>query len=163
MNDTVRTELEELRKLNTTALKAKYLELFGEQSRSSNYRYLYRRAAWRLQALAEGDLSERARERAAKLAVDADLRLRPPHDFLTEIDAEEPNQPKPHRDARLPSPGTELRRKYNDQLICVKVLADGFEYNGKQYASLSAIAYRATRTRWNGFSFFGLSKQVANG
>jgi hypothetical protein len=153
MKDTVRTEIEELRKLNTTALKAKYLELFGEQSRSSNHRYLYRRAAWRLQALAEGDLSERARERAAHLAVDADLRLRPPRDFFREIEAENSNQPKPDRDPRLPPPGTELRRKYNGQLISVKVLADGFEYNGNRYGSLSAVAYRATRTRWNGFSF----------
>src|SRR4051794_27612378 len=42
--------------------------LFGEESRSSNRAYLFRRIAWRLQALSEGDLSTRARQRAAQLA-----------------------------------------------------------------------------------------------
>ena len=81
MNDTVRAGIEALRLLKTKALKVKYRELFGEESHSSNREYLFRRVAWRLQALSEGDLSARARERAAELAVDADLRLRPPCSF----------------------------------------------------------------------------------
>jgi hypothetical protein len=39
------------------------------------------------------------------------------------------------------------------------VLADGFEYDGKPYKSLSAIARAITGTRWNGWLFFGLRKQ----
>src|SRR3954447_16161945 len=77
MKDTVRAEIEALRKLKASALRVRYRELFGEESQSSNQAYLFRRVAWRLQALSEGDLSVRARERAAQLAVDADLRLRP--------------------------------------------------------------------------------------
>src|SRR5437763_1361393 len=48
-----------------------YRELFGEESRSSNHAHLFRRIAWRLQAKAQGDLSERARKRALELAEDA--------------------------------------------------------------------------------------------
>src|SRR2546423_10181497 len=62
MNDVVRNEIENLRKEKTKALKARYRELFGEESHSSNHVHLFRRIAWRLQALVEGDLSERARQ-----------------------------------------------------------------------------------------------------
>jgi len=81
MNDEVRKEIEQLRCQKTKALRARYLELFGEESKSSNQAHLFRRIAWRLQALSEGDLSQRARDRAATLAVDVDLRLRAPHKF----------------------------------------------------------------------------------
>lgn len=163
MTDAVRSEIERLRKLKTKALKAKYLELFGEESRSSNSSHLFRRIAWRVQALASGDLSDRARERARQLAVDADLRLRAPGSFWKQVDAAKATATSVHRDPRLPPAGTELTRKHNGQMIQVRVLEHGFKYNGKRYGSLSAIAYQATRTRWNGFSFFGLKKRVDNG
>jgi hypothetical protein len=50
----------------------------GEIRSEVNKSWLIKRIAWRLQALAEGDLSERARQRAKELANDADLRLSPP-------------------------------------------------------------------------------------
>ena len=161
MKDTVRAEIETLRKLKASALRVRYRELFGEESRSSNQAYLFRRVAWRLQALSEGDLTARARERAAQLAVDADLRLRPPCSFLTEIEAGKPDDPKARRDPRIPAAGVELTRKHDGHVIRVKVLEHGFECNGKRYESLSAIAYCFTGTRWNGFAFFGLNKQVS--
>jgi hypothetical protein len=161
MKDTVRAEIEALRKLKASALRVKYRELFGEESQASNQAYLFRRLAWRLQALSEGDLSARARERAAQLAVDADLRLRPPRSFSTEIAAGNLDPSKPCRDPRIPAAGVELTRKHNGHVIRVKVLEHGFECNGKRYESLSAIAYRLTGTRWNGFAFFGLNKQVS--
>jgi len=52
--------------------------LFGDESRSNHKQFLVRRVAWRLQAIDEGDLSERARQRALNLAQDADLRLTAP-------------------------------------------------------------------------------------
>src|SRR3954469_17219952 len=55
-------------------LRAKYLEVFGEPSRSGNRDFLFKRVAWRVQSLAEGGLSERARRRAEELARDADIR-----------------------------------------------------------------------------------------
>jgi Protein of unknown function (DUF2924) len=52
-----------------------------------------------------------------------------------------------------------LSRKYCEQTIFVKVLQDGFEYQGRHYRSLSAIARQVTGTRWNGLLFFGLTKR----
>src|SRR4051794_9911272 len=88
MNDALRAEIEALRKEKTKALRARYRELFGEESRSANHAHLFRRVAWRLQAMAEGDLSERARQRAAELAADVDLRLRPPRKFWKQLDSQ---------------------------------------------------------------------------
>jgi hypothetical protein len=158
MNEELRKEIEQLRREKTKALRARYLELFGEESKSSNQAHLFRRVAWRLQALSEGDLSQRARHRATVLAVDVDLRLRAPHKFWRELAAEPQG---PVRDPRLPAAGTTLQRQYRDRTITVNVLSDGFEYDGKIYDSLSSIASLVTGTRWNGFAFFQLNKKGA--
>ena len=71
-------ELATLRRLPPRELLGRYAELFGERPRTKNKGWLLKRLAWRLQALAEGDLSQRARQRAAELANDADLRTTPP-------------------------------------------------------------------------------------
>jgi hypothetical protein len=148
-------EIEGLRKLKTKALKERYRELFGEESRSSNHAHLFRRIAWRLQAKAEGDLSERAQKRMLELADDRELRLRAPRAFWHSDGL----GPDPARDPRLPPSGTVLKRVYGQRTIEVSVLERGFEYQGKQYGSLSLIAQRVTGTRWNGFVFFGLHKE----
>jgi len=163
MDDVVRREIETLRTMKSKALKARYRELFGEDSRSSNRTHLFRRVAWRLQATAEGELSEQARQRAAELASDADLRLRPPPQFRRELDGEEEKHGNVPRDLRLPLAGAELTRKYQGRLIVVRVLEDGFEFKGQRFDSLSAIASRVSGTRWNGYSFFGLKAEVENG
>jgi hypothetical protein len=38
----------------------------------------------------------------------------------------------------------------------VMVRGDGFAWNGTSYASLSAVAFAITGTKWNGYRFFGL-------
>ena len=81
MDERLAIEIERLRKLKTKALQARYQELFGEETRSSNQAHLFRRIAWRLQARAEGELSERARKRAGELADETALRLRAPQRF----------------------------------------------------------------------------------
>jgi Protein of unknown function (DUF2924) len=159
MQEAVRMQIESLRNLKTKELKARYRDVFGEESPSSNRAHLFRRVAWRLQAQAEGDLSEQARERASALAQDADLRLRAPHQFWREIDA--PRE-RPDRDLRLPPAGTVVERFHRGQPIRVTVLESGFAYHGRNYASLSTIAHRATGTRWNGFCFFGLKQEWAH-
>ena len=158
MDEALRREIEGLRMLKTKELKARYREVFGEPSPSSNHAHLFRRVAWRLQARAEGDLSDRARERAAELADDADLRLRAPRQFWGKLERAR-EEAGARRDRRLPVAGSVLKRSYRGQAIAVKVLDDGFEYNGRRHASLSAIASQVTGTRWNGFAFFGLLKQ----
>jgi hypothetical protein len=159
MDPVLQQEIERLRKMKLKELKLRYRELFGEQSPSSNHRHLFRRIAWRMQAQSEGDLSERARERAAQLAEDVDLRLRAPRRFWKQLIAANGDaDPIEKRDSRIPSIGTVLRRTYRGATILVTVREDGFEHDGRIYGSLSAVALRATGTRWNGFLFFGLMK-----
>ena len=71
-------EIEALSQMTVGQLRQKYLDVFGEESRSNHKQFLFRRIAWRIQALAEGGLSERARRRALEIANDADLRIRAP-------------------------------------------------------------------------------------
>lgn len=78
MNEEVRKQVAALERMTVTELKRRYAEVFGEPARSCSRQWLFRRVAWRLQALAEGDLSERARTRARELARDADAWLPPP-------------------------------------------------------------------------------------
>ena len=69
-------QIQGLSRMTVGELREKYFEVFGEETRSYHKAFLRKRIAWRLQALAEGDLSDRARRRAGELANDADLRLR---------------------------------------------------------------------------------------
>src|SRR5215212_10101958 len=80
MANEVVMELAALQRMGVAALREKYAEVFGEATTTGNRTWLVRRIAWRLQALAEGDLSERAKQRAAELARDADLRIIPPRE-----------------------------------------------------------------------------------
>ena len=157
------TAIEQLRKLKVVALRTKYREVFGEESKSSNKQFLFRRIAWRLQANVEGGLSERARRRAAEIVDDSDLRTRAPKGFLPGQEAVTVpwavDRSQPQRDWRLPAPGTLLTRRLDDRQIVVKVLEDGFEFESRKYRSLSAIAREVTGTRWNGLLFFGLAER----
>ena len=82
MDTAVFAGIEELRQMKTAALRIKYREVFGEETRSSNRQFLFRRIAWRLQANVEGDLSERTRQRALEIANDSDLRICAPEGFF---------------------------------------------------------------------------------
>jgi Protein of unknown function (DUF2924) len=160
MDVTLRQEIESLRKLKMKGLKARYRELFGEESPSSNHQHLFRRIAWRLQARAEGDLSARARQRAAQLAQDADLRLRAPRRFWKQLDGTDDGaSPRANPDSRILVVGTLLKRVYQGSEIRVTVCEQGFEYEGRKYQSLSAIAQHVTGTRWNGYLFFALNRE----
>jgi Protein of unknown function (DUF2924) len=150
----VLTEIEKLRRASLAALRDKYREVFGEETRCRHRQHLVRRIAWRLQAMAEGDLTARARARASQLARDADLRMVAPRDFFAIAMCSSGKRPADHR---LPLPGTLLSRKWKDRTILVEVVADGFRYEGRVYGSLSAIAVAVTGTRWNGLAFFGLT------
>lgn len=54
------------------------------------------------------------------------------------------------------SPGTRLMREWQGQTHHVTITADGFEYDGKVWRSLSAIARSITGTAWSGPVFFGV-------
>ena len=152
-------ELTALRGLTIGELRHKYAELFGEPTRTGNKVWLVRRLVWRLQALAEGDLSERARQRAAQLAHDADLRLSPPRTRQTASPSEEGSRLHLTGKRRLPPPGTVLVRPYKGQTLQVRVLDKGFAYEGKTYRSLSAVAKAITGSHCSGHLFFRINEQ----
>jgi Protein of unknown function (DUF2924) len=160
-------EIEQLRRATVRQLQAKYLELFGQPSHSNHKQFLFRRIAWRLQALAYGDLAEHARERALAIAQDADLRIKAPRHLVgTSQQVLQPtfrSRRKPGRDERLPAPGTILRREFQDEAIVVQVLEHGFQYQDRFYKSLSAIARQVTGTHWNGYAFFATALRTSNG
>jgi hypothetical protein len=159
---TMRKQIDELSKMSVSQLRQKYLEAFGEEARSHHRQFLFRRIAWRIQALAEGGLSERARRRALEIANDADLRIRAPRPKFGSDVTLDPKLSVSRKvvgglDPRLPEPGTYLEREYKGRRVIVKVLANGFEFDGQIYRSLSAIASEVTGTKWNGFLFFNLT------
>jgi hypothetical protein len=149
-------EVAALERLRVGQLRQRFAELFGETTHASNRTWLIKRIVWRLQALAEGDLSERARRRAAELAHDADLRLNAPQrkDQTIARPTPEPARIAAPVDQRLPPPGTLLTRPYKGQLVQVQVLTEGFAYAGRVYASLSAVAKAITGSHCNGYHFF---------
>jgi hypothetical protein len=149
-------EVASLQEMTTGELRERYAEVFGEEPRSRHKVYLIRKIAWRLQANAEGDLSERARKRAAELAVDAEVRTTPPRDTSNRRPSHETTKATVANDPRIPTPGTSITRKYKGGTVEVRVLADGFEYDGERYKSLSAVAKAITGSHCNGFRFFNL-------
>jgi hypothetical protein len=155
-------EVAALRRMTTRQLRQRYAEVFGEQTPANNKPWLVKRVAWRLQALAEGDLSERARRRAAELANDADLRLNPP--VLKDAEPAEDrtiSDVLPLRtDNRLPPTGSVITRTYKGEDLQVRVLDDGFEFEGEVFGSLSAVARKITGQHLNGFAFFRVTKEA---
>ena len=146
-------DIDGLRHQTVGQLRVKYLEVFRQESRSNNQKFLVRRLAWRLQANAEGGLSERARQRAMEVAEEADLRIRAPQSFLKQL-------AQGNRDPRLPAVGTCLIRQFQGRTLSVEVLEKGFRYQEQVYRSLSAVARQVTGVQWNGFAFFALPVSV---
>jgi hypothetical protein len=155
-------ELAALKRMTPAQLREKYAEVFGEASRSGHKEWLVKRIIWRMQANEEGDLSERARQRAMELANDADLRMKAPHETKPPQPAMVPGRKvqgaiaKP-QDRRVPMPGTVLTREYKGRMLRVTVQPNGFEYEGDIYRSLSALAKSITGSHTSGFLFFGLN------
>jgi hypothetical protein len=163
METTTYQQVQALARMTVGELRDKHLEVFGEETRSHHKEFLRKRIAWRIQALAEGGLSERARRRAEELANDADLRIRAPRHRARSGSAEVKARTTTGRlslprDSRLPLPGTLLTREFRGHDVVVKVLDNGFELDCRRYRSLSAIAREVTGTKWNGFLFFGLTR-----
>src|ERR1035437_10473290 len=140
MDQAVWMEMEKLRRASLRALREKYGEVFQEETRSRHREHLFRRIAWLLQALAEGDLSERARERAHQIAEDADLRKVAPRDFLTvggePVRTTRRDLNRREQDRRLPLPGALVSRKWKGRTILVEVLGKGFRYENRDRKSV---------------------------
>jgi hypothetical protein len=130
-----------LQTATTAELKQQWRELFGKEPPAFNRAYLQSRLAYRIQELAYGGLKPETRARLEALGEQLDGG----NVVLRRIRA----------DSR-PLPGTRLVREYGGVQHVVTVRADDFEFEGRRYASLSAIARHITGTRWNGWAFFGL-------
>jgi hypothetical protein len=137
-------EIARLRGLDVGELRARWHTVFRRRAPPHLPRHLlFRILAYRLQADRLGELdadSRRLLERIGSGSSDGINRLMA--DF------------KPRTELR---PGTLLTREWDGHLQRVMVLADGFSWNGKTYASLSKVALAMTGTRWSGPRFFGLN------
>jgi hypothetical protein len=155
-------EVAAMRRMTMKDLRERYAEAFGETTNANNRVWLIRRIAWRLQARAEGGLTDRARRRAEDLADEADLRLSPPPERAAAAPKRTVTAVLPLRgDDRLPPSGSVITRAYKGETLQVKVLDGGaFEFEGATFKSLSAVARKITGQHLNGFHFFKLGKEA---
>jgi hypothetical protein len=158
--------LDRLARMEPNELQQLHLKMFGCSLPSANSQQTRRKIARRLQEEREGGLPESARQHALAIARQASLRIRArsgakrpvddlPHATVTSIVSD--------HDPRLPMPGSVIVKEYHGRTILVHVLDEGFEHDGRRFASLSAIARNITGTRWNGLVFFGLAKGRTRG
>jgi hypothetical protein len=157
--------ISDLPRLSAPQLQAVHRELFGADHPIANCQHLRRKIAWHLQAAKEGGLPESIRQYAIAIARGAELRVRIAENLSRRqaaipLDQSVTTAVVQTRDARLPMPGSLIVKKYKDKTLVVKVRDDGFEYEGRQFTSLSNIAGEVTGTRWNGFAFFGLDREA---
>ena len=144
MNDKVLQQVATLPDKSAAELKALWKELFQQEPPGFNKTQYVKKLAYRLQELAYG-IDTRPLER--KLEIHARQHL----------DAKGQPLRKP-RKAKTLVVGTRLVREHNGDQHQVTVLANGFDYRGQRYKSLSAIARTITGTQWSGPLFFGLKQ-----
>lgn len=143
MTEPVLARLAALKTMPTADLKAQWRTLFETEPPIYNRRFLESRLAYRIQELAHGGLTKDTVARLEALAKQIERRG---------------SKGKARASVR-PIAGTRLIREFNGVEHCVTVRGDDFEYLGKPYKSLSAIARAITGTNWNGWTFFGLKNQ----
>ena len=144
MTDSVLASIAALATLPMPTLKERWRELFKTEPPAFNRQYLISRLTYRIQELAYGGLSLATTARLDAIAAD--------HKY---VDREAARKRMPDR----PVSGTRLVREWQGVEHGVTVLEDGFEYRGRPYKSLSAVARAITGTRWSGPLFFGLRSQ----
>ena len=162
-------DIDQLPRMGAKELQAVHQRLFGSKHAISNCQHLRRKIAWHLQARREGGLPQSVRSFALGVASEAALRARGSKNADRRQEAIPASRTATASiagsvaDARVPMPGSLLVRKYKGRTLVVKVLANAFEYEGRRFASLSAIASEITGTHWNGYTFFQLGKEARNG
>ena len=131
----------------TAERKSKWRELFDSEPPPFNRRYLETRLAYRIQELAYGGLKPDTVRRLERIG--------------EELDGGDRRKSRLRADL-TPIVGTRLIRDWQGTEHVVTVTSDGFDWQGRPYKSLSAIARAITGTRWNGWVFFGLKSRRAN-
>ena len=133
-------------------LLRRYKELYGEDAAGTHRLYLWRKVAYRLQEREHDSLSAKAKGRLKALIEEYD----PINNKVLRPDKPASCLPVIVKDKRLPIPGTVITKEYKDTKYQIKVLEKSFEYNGRIYKTLSAIAKEITGAHWNGYLFFNL-------
>ena len=141
-HDPIPARLAALKTTSTPELKAQWRELFESEPPPFNRRYLESRLAYRIQELAYGGLKPATVRKLEKLG--------------EQFDGGDRKKSGIRADRERPITGTRLIREWQGVEYVVTVTADGFDWEGRPYKSLSAIARAITGTRWNGWVFFGL-------
>jgi len=142
--DTIPARLAALKTTPTPDLKAQWRELFASEPPPFNRQYLVTRLAYRIQELAYGGLKPETIRRLEQLGENLDGGNITKRRIRTDI---------------KPITGTRLLREWQGVEHVVTVTADGFEWQGRPYQSLSSIARAITGSRWNGWVFFGLKNR----
>jgi hypothetical protein len=140
MSESILAQIAALKAKSTAELRDMWRELFDRDPPVLGRRYLEDRLAYRVQELRLGGLSDRARRKLDALA-----------------DQLEPKAAR-RRDPGHLIAGTRLVREWKGVEHVVTVREHDFEYGGRPYRSLSAVAREIAGTRWNGWLFFGLRK-----
>ena len=142
--DPIPARLAVLKSTPTPELKTQWRELFETEPPAFNRRYLESRLAYRIQELAYGGLKIETIRRLETLG--------------EQLDGGNITSRRIRADLK-PIAGTKLIREWQGVEHTVTVLADGYEWQGRPYRSLSAVARAITGTRWNGWIFFGLKSR----
>ena len=146
MSTNVLKQIADLERLSYSDLQERWRQLIGAEPPRYRREFMVKRLAHRLQELAHGGLSQDTRDEMDRLLDDAGY---------DELGARGTGpRRRPGRD--FPVAGTRLVREWDGERHEVTVVRGGFEYRGRRYRSLSAIAREITGTRWNGPRFFGL-------
>jgi hypothetical protein len=144
--NSVLRQLAMLQTMELDQLREKWLDLFGAPPPDYKRQFLIKRLAWRIQELFYGGLSEPAKERLRQAAQD---------DPVATVKRNIPQERKSESPLLT---GTRFVRIWNGESHEVSVQEGGFDYRGRLFASLSAVAREITGTRWNGKIFFGMKK-----
>ena len=134
-------QLATLKKMSVKQLREKWAKLFDAPPVSYSRSNLEMRIGYRIQELSFGGLSRDTRRMLDALA--------------DEIEGKTPSRATVG-DPRNPVAGTRFVREWEGVGHTVTVLTDGFEWQGRKYKSLSAIARAITGVQWNGWRFFGI-------
>src|ERR1700675_4505488 len=142
MTNSILAQLAALKGAPAAVLKAKWRTLFESEPPPYNRRFLENRLAYRIQELAYGGLKKETVERLRVLG--------------KQYDGKPGGRPK-GRSPHLPIAGTRLIREWQGVEHSVTVRGDDFDFQGRPYKSLSAIARGIAGVRWNGWVFFRLT------
>ena len=143
-HEPILARLAALKAMSVNDLKAEWQALFDAPAPNNSRGFLEGRLAYRIQELTYGGPDKQTRRLLDLLADEVEGSL---------------TRKAQIADPRNPVVGTKLIREWDGIAHTVTVLKEGFEWDGRRYKSLSAVARAITGTQWNGYRFFGLRER----